>query len=110
MSSDNPLHAPCGTFCGRCAFYATDAPPSCPGCGYQRGRLFWGDCKVYACAQEHAAEHCGLCDAFPCDLFIDSYDPAHGPKSAVLRAGLLAYRKRAGTQKYLDLLKRIGQS
>lgn len=65
---------------------------------------------MYACAQERDVEHCGVCHAFPCDLFIDSYDPSHGPKSAVLRAGLLAYRARAGTAKYLDLVEKVRQT
>lgn len=40
-------------------------------------------------------------------MFMDSYDPEHGQESAILRAGLLAYRRRAGTEKYLELIKRL---
>lgn len=27
-------------------------------------------CRVYACAQEHRVEHCGLCPEFPCILLV----------------------------------------
>jgi hypothetical protein len=35
------------------------------------------------------------------------YDPAHGPASAVLRAGLLAYRARHGDEKAVELSRKI---
>ena len=35
------------------------------------------------------------------------YDPAHGPASAVLRAGLLAYRARYGDEKAVELSRKI---
>lgn len=61
---------------------------------------------MYACAKDRV-EHCGSCDDFPCDLFVDSFDPAHGQKSAFTRAGLLAYRRRAGTQKFVEMSEKL---
>ena len=62
---------------------------------------------MYLCAAEHDVDHCGLCNDFPCVLFIESFDPEHGQESAILRAGLLAYRKRAGTEKYVEMVKKL---
>ena len=81
--------------------------PHCLGCDAQKGRPFWGECKLYACAGDHGVEHCGLCSEFPCDLFVDQYDPEHGQESAFTRAGLLAYRKKAGTEKYIEMTKKL---
>jgi hypothetical protein len=46
---------------------------------------------------------------FPCDVFVDQFDPAHGQKSAFTRAGLLAYRKRVGTQKFVAMSEKLEQ-
>ncbi len=101
------LLAPCGTNCSLCSYYRKERNPHCPGCGMVRGRPFWGECKLYTCSIDHEVEHCGLCKDFPCDLFVNQYDPEHGQKSAIVRVGLLAYRKRAGTEKYIELVKKL---
>ncbi len=106
MLLDKKLLAPCGTFCGLCPYFEKKRTPHCSGCGNHKGHPFWGECKVYACATKHEIEHCGLCRDFPCDLFIEQFDPEHGQKSAIFRAGLLAYRKKAGTEKYLEMVKK----
>jgi hypothetical protein len=62
---------------------------------------------LYTCAKEHEVHHCGDCEDFPCDLFINQFDPAHGQKSAFTRAGLLAYRKKAGTEKYVEMITKL---
>jgi len=100
------LLAPCGTYCGTCSALNSEQKPSCLGCGNQNGELFWGKCKLYACATGRV-EHCGMCEEFPCDIFVDQYDPAEGPKSAFTRAGLLAYRKKAGTLKFIEMSKKL---
>jgi len=100
------LAAPCGAHCGTCKFLNRKEKPSCSGCANQRGEPFWGKCKLYECANDKV-EHCGMCESFPCDLFVEQFDPAHGQKSAFTRAGLLAYRRRAGTQKYIEMSKRL---
>ena len=104
---ENGLIAPCGTYCGSCVYYTKERIPHCLGCGTQKGRPFWGECKLYSCAKEKRVEHCGLCNEFPSKLFVNQYDPEHGQKSAFTRAGLLAYRKRAGTKKYLEMIKKL---
>ena len=103
---DEKFVAPCGTYCGTCAFLNREEKPSCLGCGNQNGELFWGKCRLHACATGRV-EHCGICEDFPCDLFVDHFDPAHGQKSAFERAGLLAYRKRAGTQRFIEMSKKL---
>lgn len=104
---DNKLLAPCGTYCGSCSYFLKEKTPYCPGCKTQKGRPFWGECKLYVCAKNHEVEHCGLCNDFPCNLFVDQYDPEHGQRSAFMRAGLLAYRKKAGTEKYVEIVKKL---
>ena len=101
------LLAPCGEYCGFCLYYKKEKTPSCSGCANHKGHPFWGECKLYACATEHKVEHCGLCTDFPCDLFVKQFDPEHGQKSAIIRAGLLAYRKKAGPEKYFEMVKKL---
>lgn len=101
--------APCGEYCGTCKFLNRTETPNCLGCHIHKGEPLWGTCKLYACANEHNVHHCGACEDFPCDLFINQYDPSHGPESAFTRAGLLAYRNKAGNKKYIEtvmMLKR----
>jgi len=104
---EKELLAPCGTYCGSCAYYTKERTPHCSGCATHEGHPFWGDCKLYACAKDHEVEHCGLCKEFPCDLFVNQYDPEYGQKSAFTRAGLLAYRKKAGTDKYNEMVRKL---
>lgn len=104
---DESLLGPCGAYCQQCQFLNNEQKPSCSGCGTQGGSLFWGECKLYTCARERRVTHCGDCDDFPCDLFVNQFDPAHGQKSAFTRAGLLAYRKKAGTEKYLKIIMKF---
>jgi len=103
------LLALCGSHCGFCSYYIKERTPYCSGCETHKGHPFWGECKLFACAKDHNIEHCGLCFDFPCDLFINQYDPEHGQKSAFRRAGLLAYRKRYGTEKYVEILKKLDE-
>lgn len=99
--------APCGTYCGACKFLNREEEPSCTGCGSQEGHPFWGVCKVHTCADEQGVTHCGECEDFPCNLFVNQFDPAHGPKSAFTRAGLLAYRKKVGNEKYIEMAVKL---
>jgi hypothetical protein len=100
------LVAPCGTYCGTCKFLNRKEKPSCSGCRNQNGEPFWGKCRLYACAKGRV-EHCGMCEDFPCDIFVNQFDPAHGQKSAFTRAGLLAYRRKVGTQKFIEMSERL---
>ena len=105
---DGNLVAPCGTYCGTCSFLNQKEKPSCSGCYNQQGELFWGKCKLYACAKDRV-EHCGLCKDFLCDLFVDQFDPAHGQKSVFTRAGLLVYRRKVGTQKFIEMSEKLNK-
>jgi hypothetical protein len=100
------LVAPCGIYCGTCKFFSRKEKPSCSGCGNQNGEPFWGKCRLYACAKGRV-EYCGMCEDFPCDLFVNQFDPAHGQKSAFTRAGLLVYLRRVGSQKFIEMCKRL---
>lgn len=106
---EDRLAAPCGTHCRFCAYYKKERSPHCSGCDSHKGHPFWGECKLYACANEHQMGHCGLCQDFPCDLFVNQYDPEHGQESAFTRAGLLAYRRKAGVRKYAEMAKKIAE-
>jgi len=97
----------CGTLCGDCEWFKGEREPHCPGCSEMEGKPFWGSCGLYSCIKERDVEHCGLCDEFPCEKFMDAYDPAKGPRSAVLRAGILAYRARHGDAKAVELVRKI---
>jgi hypothetical protein len=97
----------CGTLCGDCEWFKGEREPYCPGCSEMEGKPFWGSCGLYSCIKDRNVEHCGLCDEFPCDRFIDAYDPSKGPRSAVLRAGILAYRARHGDAKAVELVRKI---
>ena len=104
---DENLLAPCGSYCGTCEFLNREEKPNCSGCGNQGGHPFWGECKLHACARKHRVNHCADCEDFPCELFVNQFDPAHGQKSAFMRAGLLIYRKKAGTEKYIEMVNKL---
>ena len=104
---DENLLAPCGSYCGTCEFLNREEKPNCSGCGNQGGHPFWGECKLHACARKHRLSHCAECEDFPCELFVNQFDPAHGQKSAFMRAGLLIYRKKAGTEKYIEMVNKL---
>jgi hypothetical protein len=100
--------SPCGTVCDDCDWFKGEKQPQCPGCKAVEGKPFWGTCETYTCVKNHGLEHCGVCGEFPCDDFMSRYDPSEGPKHAVLRAGLLAYRARHGDEKTVELAREIG--
>jgi hypothetical protein len=97
----------CGVICNDCVYFRGEKAPKCPGCRQVKGKPFWGECGLYFCIEEHGVEHCGLCSEFPCDKFIGQYDPSHGPSSAVLRSGLLAYRAKHGDERAAELARKI---
>ncbi len=102
-----PQFSPCGALCNYCIYFKGEKQPQCPGCRAVEGKPFWGSCEIYACAEKHGVEHCGLCDEFPCDNFVSSYDPSEGQESALQRAGLLAYLARHGDEKAVELAGKI---
>jgi hypothetical protein len=100
------VYSPCGIVCDDCDWFKGDKEPRCPGCSKVDGKPFWGSCLTYSCVQEHGVEHCGGCGEFPCDGFMDRFDPREGPVNAVVRAGLLAYRNRHGDEKAMELTRK----
>ncbi len=105
---DNILTA-CGLICNDCEYFKGEKNPQCSGCTSIKGKPFWGTCPIYTCSLEKNVTHCGKCTNFPCDKFIGQYDPAHGPSSALVRAGLLAYRAKHGDEKFIELSRKILQ-
>ncbi len=103
------LTAPCGIVCdsGKCMYFTGKKEPRCPGCIKCSGKPFWGECRVYKCANEHNVEHCGLCSEFPCEYLPTHFDPdnLHGQEEAIFRIGHLAIRAKIGTEKWLGKLR-----
>lgn len=94
---------PCGGYCKNCVVYKK----GCAGCVETNGKPFHikkakkDVCPVWQCAIEHKVEHCGICDEFPCDKFLDWYDPKRGIITVLRKTGLLALRKRIGTKAWV---------
>jgi hypothetical protein len=95
---DFNLASPCGSYCVECQYLNE----KCSGCGYVKGKPFWGECRFYSCVREKGVEHCGLCKDFPCDYFLSTYDPKEGKSKIFNRAGQLAYRKKIGTKAWIE--------
>ena len=98
---------PCGGYCKNCVVYKK----LCPGCIETCGKPFHikksgkDACPVYECATKHDVEHCGLCEEFPCEKYLDWYDPTRGRVTVLKKAGLLSLRKKIGTKKWVKWLK-----
>lgn len=82
----------CGLECGTCSW---KEPCNCPGCMKVDGKVFWGQCKIAVCCIEKSLEHCGFCEAFPCDnLQAFAYDKEHGDPEG---SRIVNLRKRLGS-------------
>jgi len=84
----------------------------CNGCGYEKGKPFWavqmtdGFCPIYYCCVERGGlEHCGMCEEFPCFIFLDLKDPnmtdAEFQTSLTARRRVLKRRAEVGTENWL---------
>ena len=60
----------CGIDCGACKFTAEQ---NCPGCRAHKGKPFWGNCDLFACADGKTLPHCGNCGEFPCEKLITAH-------------------------------------
>jgi len=98
----------CGFYCGDCHFLAK----RCRGCGYEEGKPFWTDdmpggiCPIYdCCCSMKQLEHCGLCDEFPCKIFLELRDQDMSDEefreSLDNRQKELRVRTEIGTEKWL---------
>jgi hypothetical protein len=98
----------CGIYCGSCNFLGD----RCKGCGYVNGKPFWtekipsGVCPLHDCCHNKKhLEHCGLCEEFPCEIFLQLRDPGMSDnefeKSLKERKRSLKRRTEVGTEKWL---------
>ena len=95
---------PCGLYCGTCP----ELKKACKGkpCIEHDGEMFWGKCDLFeCCVHKKELEHCGICDKFPCKLFINHNDPSLDPKVAkrenLKRQKELKERAKIGTKKWV---------
>lgn len=111
MSKEFGLLTVCGGDCKRCPNYLGEKQPRCAGCDTLKGKPFWanGVCPIYACVNKQGVDQCGVCKDFPCEQFMNHYDPNNpeGQRNAVVRAGVLAYRTKHGDEKASDLLNKL---
>ena len=107
--TDHNLAAACGLYCGVCEHLRD----KCDGCGQIKGKPFWAEqfgvevCPLYDCSvNKHNLEHCGLCDEFPCKLFLEMRDPSlsdeHAEKALQDRKNELITRAKVGTLRWLE--------
>jgi hypothetical protein len=107
--SDKYYAPVCGIFCGDCGYLGKD----CTGCGYMDGKPFWtaqiptGICPLHDCCRnQKQMEHCGLCDDFPCQMFLELRDPDMSDEefqsSLKARQDVLKRRAEIGTEKWLQ--------
>lgn len=111
MSRESELLTICGSDCGYCSNYLGEKQPQCAGCTALKGKPFWvkGVCSIYACTEKKGVTHCGVCTEFPCEQFMNHFDPNNpeGQRNATVRAGVLAYRAKHGDKKVSALLSKI---
>ena len=108
MANGITLAAACGLYCGDYEYLQEN----CQGCNQVEGKPFWTEqldmevCPLYGCCvDQRELEHCGLCDEFPCELFISLRDPAlsdeEAEQSLRQRQQDLKRRKEIGTEAWL---------
>ncbi|MFA5364990.1 MAG: DUF3795 domain-containing protein [Candidatus Bathyarchaeia archaeon] len=106
---DTNLAASCGLFCGTCEHLKT----KCSGCKNQKGKPFWTTmmnieaCPLYnCCVNTKHLEHCGECNEFSCQTFMEMRDPSlsdeEAEKALLARQNELVKRKEIGTKKWLQ--------
>lgn len=103
----------CGEDCAHCPNYLGEKLPRCSGCMALKGKPFWatGVCPIYACTNKQGVNHCGVCKDFPCEQFVNDYDPNNpeGQRNAISRVGVLSYRAKHGDEKATKLLGKLGK-
>lgn len=70
------IESRCGILCSECEYKES---MGCQGCPYIE-KPFWGEgCPLKSCCEGKGKEHCGQCDAFPCEMLRQfSYDEQQG--------------------------------
>lgn len=66
----------CGTDCVGCGFREKF---SCSGCIEQNGKVFWGECDIFKCADDKWLAHCGKCGELPCGKLTEFIENGHNP-------------------------------
>jgi hypothetical protein len=72
----------CSVACVECnkAEELKDNP--CHGCNSAKGKIYWVKfidqevCPIYKCVEDKKLEHCGKCEALPCDIWKNLKDPS----------------------------------
>jgi len=91
-------YPPCGRFCEVC-----QSRELCGGCVETDGKPFHLKgkvCPLWECAQKSNIEDCAQCSKFPCEKFLNWYNPAYGKKSVLPYVGLVFIRKKLGTEEW----------
>lgn len=107
QSGDHGLCA-CGECCDVCVFYCGEKQPKCIGC-HENLRRGGRPCGILKCCHEHGVADCSACTEFPCDTLVHGYNPANpdGPRNALVRIAMTAYRARRGAEAAARLWKTI---
>jgi len=98
---------PCGAYCKNCVAYKK----KCEGCIETGGKPYYIEkygkdvCPIWECTTKLQVKHCGLCKDFPCDLFLEWYDKKRGITPVLRRVGLLALRRKIGTDAWVKWLE-----
>lgn len=66
----------CGTDCSTCQFKERF---HCAGCIEQGGKIFWGECDIFQCADVKQLAHCGQCKDLPCRKLTEFIENGHNP-------------------------------
>jgi hypothetical protein len=91
-------YPPCGRFCEVCE---SKTGEHCRGCVESDGKPYYsmgGVCPAWACAQKKNKENCGQCVTFPCETYLDTYNPERGRRSVLSYIGLLFLRNKKGAE------------
>lgn len=77
MNNTNDLISCCGADCGACPCYGN----MCKGCNASCGKVFHApegkECGIYFCCRIKNGFHsCGECKKLPCELILNTRDPA----------------------------------
>lgn len=72
----------CGILCSECKYQQSEG---CSGCVLIE-QPFWGACAVKSCCEGKQREHCGQCEAFPCEVLHQfAYDEKEGDNGKRIR-------------------------
>jgi hypothetical protein len=98
----------CGEYCGVCVFFTGEKQPRCLGC---RANPEMGSaaCSIFKCCRSLGVANCSVCAEFPCHALVHGYNPSNpdGPRNALVRVAMTAYRARHGDEETIELWLRL---